>query len=97
MAKARVDEWGIGFFVPLSMICKSMFFRAIVGDGRFITLVMVKKTGNSSSNSPAEWIWSDLFSWISSEFGHERCMYWYRNQPPPKIYLGKTLIKNPEL
>ena len=72
------------------MICKSIFFRAAVGDGRFISLVVVNKTGNSSGNSPAEWIWSDLFSWISYEFGHERCMHWYRNQPSPNIYTGKT-------
>ena len=101
VAKMRVDEWGFGcfrficiivlvHFVSFSMICISIFFRAMVGDGRFITLVMVKKTGNSSSDSPAEWIWSDLFSWISYEFGNERCMHWYRNQPPPEIYLGKT-------
>lgn len=72
------------------MIYKSTFFRAAVGDDRFITLVVVNKTGLSSGNSPAEWIWSDLFSWISYEFGHERCMYWYRNQPQPKIYTGKA-------
>lgn len=69
---------------------RSLFFRAAVGDGRFIALVMVKKTGNSSGNSPAEWIWSDLVSWISYAFGNERCKHWHRNQPHPKIYLGKT-------
>lgn len=77
-------------FLFLLAWLRSLFFRAAVGDGHFITLVLVKKTGHSLSNSPAEWIWSDLFSWISYELGHERCIHWYRNQPHPKIYLGKT-------
>ena len=73
-----------------NMIYISICFRAAVGDGRFISLVVVNKTGNSSGNTPAEWICSDLFSWISYEFGHERCMHWYRNQSDPNIYTGKT-------
>lgn len=63
--------------------------RATVGDGRFVTLVLVKKTGDSRGNSAAEKIWSDLFSWISYEWGQERCMDWYKKQPNPKIYTGK--------
>ncbi|XP_078360277.1 sushi domain-containing protein 2-like isoform X2 [Oculina patagonica] len=59
---------------------------ATVGDGRFITLVQVKKTGVSLGNSAAEWIWSELFSWISYRLGQERCMDWFRKQPNPKIY-----------
>ncbi|KAL9985251.1 hypothetical protein ACROYT_G007629 [Oculina patagonica] len=64
---------------------------ATVGDGRFVTLVSVKKTGDSGRNSPAEWIWSDLFAWMSYVWGYERCMNWYRNQPHPKIYTGETI------
>ncbi|XP_078360273.1 sushi domain-containing protein 2-like isoform X2 [Oculina patagonica] len=59
---------------------------ANVGDGRFVTLVQVKKTGQNRGNSAADKIWSDLFSWISYEWGHERCMDWYRKQPNPKLY-----------
>ncbi|XP_078360279.1 protein mesh-like [Oculina patagonica] len=59
---------------------------AVVGDGRFVTLVLVKKTGDSRGNSLAEWIWSDLFSWMSYEWGSKRCKHWYRTQPDPKIY-----------
>ncbi|XP_078360269.1 sushi domain-containing protein 2-like isoform X2 [Oculina patagonica] len=59
---------------------------AVVGDGRFVTLVLVKKTGVSLRNSPNDWIWSDLFSWLSYGWGPKRCKYWYRKQPNPKIY-----------
>ncbi len=73
------------FYVVLVL----QFSRATVGDGRFVTLVQVKKTGKKRGNSAAEKIWSDLFSWISYEWGQERCMDWYRKQPNPKIYTGK--------
>ena len=63
--------------------------RTTVGDGRFVTLVLVKKTGDNRGNSAAEWIWSDLFSWINYNGGQDRCMNWFRKQPHPKKYTGK--------
>ncbi|KAJ7394043.1 hypothetical protein OS493_003716 [Desmophyllum pertusum] len=75
--------------VNSQFLCKIFFLAcsAAIGDGRFVTLVLVKKTGDRHGNSPAEWIWSDLFTWrTNDERGHERCMHWYRKQPNPKIY-----------
>ena len=51
----------------------------------------VKRTGVKRGYAPAEWIWSDLFSWISYEWAHERCLNWYERQPHPNIYTGKKL------
>ena len=78
--------------VNSQFLCKIVFScSAAIGDGRFVTLVLVKKTGDRHGNSPAEWIWSDLFTWrTNDERGHERCMHWYRKQPNPNIYTGKT-------
>lgn len=53
------------------MIYKLIFFRVVVGDGCFIILVVVNKIGYSSGIFFVEWIWSDLFFWISYEFGYE--------------------------
>lgn len=64
--------------------------RATVGEGRFVTLVSVKKTGDNRGNDyAAERIWSDLFSWISYDQVQERCIDWYNKQPNPNIYSGK--------
>lgn len=66
-----------------------LYFRAIVGSGRFVTLVAVKTTGDKLGYAPAEWIWSDLFSWMRYEGASERCLNWYERQPHPSVYTGK--------
>ncbi|XP_022783567.1 sushi domain-containing protein 2-like isoform X2 [Stylophora pistillata] len=69
---------------------------AIVGDGRFVTLVMVKRnTGNFSTTTQAEWIWSDLFHWVNYELAGQRCMHWYNKEPDPNIYTD-TLLPCPQ-
>lgn len=70
-----------------NLLC-SQHFRGAVGDDRFVTLVLVKKIGGSHGNSPAEWIWSDLFYWLNYELGEKRCVHWYKKQPNPKVYTG---------
>ncbi|XP_022783564.1 sushi domain-containing protein 2-like [Stylophora pistillata] len=65
---------------------------AIVGDDRFVTLVLVKRIASDFSNPPAEWIWSDLFHWLSYEMAEERCVHWYNEQPDPKIYTDDTSL-----
>ena len=70
------------------------YFRALFGSdhGQFVTLVAVKRTGNKREYAPAEWIWSDLFYWISYDFAHQRCLNWYERQPIPNTYTGRKYV-----
>lgn len=66
-----------------------IYLSSSVGSGRFITLVTVKRTGDNSGYATAEWIWSDLFAWISYDLAHERCLDWIQKEPNPKVYTGR--------
>lgn len=66
-----------------------IYLSSSVGSGRFITLVTVKRTGDKSGYATAEWIWSDLFAWISYDLAHERCLDWIQKEPNPKVYTGR--------
>ena len=70
------------------------YFRTDDINGGFITLVAVERTGSKHEDAPAERIWSDLFYWIDYELGHDRCMFWYKRQPDPKMYIGKYVLQN---
>ena len=74
----------------LKTFLRSQTFRAIGGDDRFVTLVLVKRIVSSFGSSPAEWIWSDPFHWLNYEMAEQRCVQWYNKQPDPKIYTGKS-------
>ena len=65
-------------------------FRTIAEGDRFVTLVLVKRISGNFNNSPAEWIWSDPFHWLSYEMAEQRCVHWYDKQPDPEIYTGKS-------
>lgn len=66
----------------------TQILRAAVGDSHFVTLVLVKKISGNFSNSPAEWIWSDMFYWFNYGLAEQRCMFWHDRQPDPQIYTG---------
>ncbi|CAH3144389.1 unnamed protein product [Pocillopora meandrina] len=70
---------------------------AAVGDNHFVTLVLVKKISDNFSNSPAEWIWSDMFYWFNYGLAEQRCMFWHDRQPDPQIYTDDaTLLPCPQ-